>query len=216
MDDSVQKILLIAFGWLLGLLGPVVTDAVKRRRERKRVQATLLLELNELAFQLALTVFIRAARAVKLDRALLTWMLEAMTRHTGAPPTGPLPDAINKLLTQSDAVISRDTSIGYELGFRHHLLLQKTNAPLLDSRLSTLWYFPGPVQARLLVLRTHIDLLNQLVEQHNYYVGLMYSPEARNERKSSAINEALTECQDHYAEQARTVGDAIHELSCAV
>ncbi len=216
MDDSVQKILLIAFGWLLGLLGPVVTDAVKRRRERKRVQATLLLELNELAFQLALTVFCRAARAVKLDRALLEWMLEVMTRHTGAPPSGALPDAINKLLAQSDAAIASDTSIGYELGMRHHLLLQKTNAPLLDSRLSTLWYFPGPVQARLLVLRTHIDLLNQLVEQHNYYVGLRYTTEDGNRGKSSAIDEALLECRDHYAEQARTVSDAIRELSAAV
>ena len=49
-----EKIALILLGWLLGLLGPAVIDAIRRGRENRQAAHAIHAELREVAYKLAL------------------------------------------------------------------------------------------------------------------------------------------------------------------
>ena len=48
-SSLLEKLVLIIFGWLLGLLAPIITDGIKRRRENGMGRTALLAELREVA-----------------------------------------------------------------------------------------------------------------------------------------------------------------------
>ena len=67
MESSLfQTIALLFVGWLLGLVGPVVTEKIKVRREHAIGRKAILAELHDSAFKL-----LTAAYAVDLYRGSL-------------------------------------------------------------------------------------------------------------------------------------------------
>ena len=57
-EDTIEKLLLLTLGWLLGMLGPVVTEAIKKRRENRQVKLALAAELREVSYKLALANYL--------------------------------------------------------------------------------------------------------------------------------------------------------------
>jgi hypothetical protein len=45
--STADKLAFLAFGWLLGLLGLIIVDSIKRRRENTLGRAAILTELTE-------------------------------------------------------------------------------------------------------------------------------------------------------------------------
>ncbi len=88
---------------------------------------------------------------------------------------------------------------------------QKIVVPLLDARVSSLWYLENPVQILLLDIRSSINLLNEIVDQSRYYSGLTFGKlEGGN---YELVVENLDGCHRQYAERARRIVGKIKELS---
>ena len=52
--DGLEKAMFVLLGWLLALLAPPIVDAIKRHREIKETKSTLLAELAELKYRMAI------------------------------------------------------------------------------------------------------------------------------------------------------------------
>ena len=81
--DTIEKLLLLAFGWLLGMLGPAVTEAIKRRRENSQVRVALVAELREVSYRLALANYLINIHFGTVDRAYLQWFESVTSGYDG-------------------------------------------------------------------------------------------------------------------------------------
>jgi len=52
----------------MGLLSPLIVDAIRRRRERKEIKQALITELQELQYRLASGVFLTTQKLGECDR----------------------------------------------------------------------------------------------------------------------------------------------------
>jgi hypothetical protein len=82
-EDTIEKLLLLALGWLLGMLGPVVTVAINRRRENCQVKVALAAELREVSYKLALASYLINIHFGTVDRPYLQWLQRVTASHKG-------------------------------------------------------------------------------------------------------------------------------------
>ena len=208
--DTIEKLFLVALWWLLGILAPVITEAIKRRREIAQVKVALEAELRETLYKLALSGYLINSHFGSVDRTYLLW-LQSMTKNYKGPSlakmTQPsiemqlsLPDEQLAALVQAQ-ISQKGTNI----------VTQKVAVPLLDARVSSLWYLENRIQILLLDIRSNINLLNELVDQARYYSGLTFGKLEGGNYELVVSN--LEGCHRQYAERANIIVNKIEELS---
>lgn len=208
--DTVEKLLLLALGWLLGMLGPAVTESIKRRRENQQVRVALAAELREVSYKLALANYLVHIHFGTVDKDYLQWLRGAIQGYGGpsfVKTTLPsiemqlgLPDDQFTALVQHQKAKAGRT-----------INTQKIVLPLLDARVSSLWYLEGPVQILLLDIRSSVALLNEIVDQSRYYNGLTFGK--LDDANYELVVENSDACHMQYAERAKRIVNKIQELS---
>lgn len=211
-DDTIEKLALLALGWLLGMLGPVVTDAIKRRRENLQVIVALAAELRELSYQLALANYVVHMHFGTVTRDYLAW-LQGVTRHYTGPSR--LETTQPSLAMQLELTDEQLTGAVQRMKANEGttLVLRKFAVPLLDARVSSLWAFDNRVQVLLLDIRSNIALLNELVDQSRYYSGLTFGKLEAGNYELAVGN--LRGSQRQYADRAKILVSKIAELQAA-
>jgi len=207
-DETIEKLLLVALGWLLGLLGPVVIDAIRKRRENIQVKFALFAELREVAYKLALANFLVNTHFGTIDKPYLQWLKRATENYKG-PGFVETQRAVDVQLNlppeQLEALTRRMTTAKGT-----NIVVQKMHVPLLDARLSALLYLDHQVQIHLLDIRSSIALLNELVDQARYYTGLTFGKLEGDNYQLVTGN--LDGCLKQYAERARMIVSKVEEL----
>lgn len=208
-EDTLEKLILLALGWLLGMLGPVVTEAIKRRRENSQVKVALAAELREVSYKLALANYLVNIHFGTVDRPYLQWLQGVTSNYTGPSLTETTQPSIEMQLglpdTQLAALVQAQTP-----NKGANIVIQKVVVPLLDARVSSLWYLENQIQILLLDIRSNINLLNELVDQARYYTGLTFGKlEGQNYQ---LVVENLEGCHRQYAERAKRIVTKIEEL----
>ena len=84
--ETLEKVLLISFGWLLGLLSPAIVDTIRKRREAKEVKIAVWTELHELQYHLTNAVFLIENRYGQINRELIEWVQSIMKEYRGETP----------------------------------------------------------------------------------------------------------------------------------
>jgi len=209
-EDTIEKLLLLTLGWLLGMLGPVVTEAIKKRRENCQVRLALAAELREVSYKLALANYLVNIHFGTVDRPYLQWLQGVTSNYKGPSLTETTQPSIEMQLglpeVQLVALVRAQTA---EKG--KNIVTQKVIVPLLDARVSSLWYLENRVQVLLLDIRSNINLLNELVDQARYYSGLTFGKlEGEN---YNLVVDNLDGCHRQYAERAKRIVTKIEELS---
>lgn len=72
-------------GWLLGLISPSLTSYFQQARDRKQLTSAILGELAELEARMAMLAALHKSYH-GLDNAFIEWVLQILTRYTGADP----------------------------------------------------------------------------------------------------------------------------------
>ena len=85
MADTVDKLAFLALGWLLGLLGPIVVDAIKRKRESALGRAAILSELTELGGILSTAAYRARMRLGMADRPFLESLKSTLEQYATTP-----------------------------------------------------------------------------------------------------------------------------------
>ena len=211
--DTVEKLLLLALGWLFGLLSPAIVEAIKRHRETNLVKVALAAELDEVSYKLALGNNILNEHFGTIDHTYLRWLKEVTANYADPSLVAPLIQGIESQLQLTGEQLA-DLVALRKAPDHQNVNLQKVVVPLLDARVSSLWHLDSNIQALLLDIRSQVNLLNEIVDQSRYYSGLTFGKlEGGN---YALVVENLKGCQRQHAERAKQIVNKIQELRKAL
>lgn len=208
MPNFLEPVALIFVGWLLGLLGPSIVDAIKERKDNELGRAAILTELEEFATTVAAAAYRVRMSQGTLDRAFLREMKTVIDEHPHVADVRRLGEGVETFLKLDDAHLSALATHaaepnGISLGLQHYAV------PLLDSRVSAFISFKTPLQRQLLRLRREITLLDGLVDRAEKYLDLTYTVGDHNHERASIAHTSA--CTD-YSKRAMRIVKLIREI----
>ena len=149
---TIEKLAFLLLGWLLGLLGPVIVESIKRKRENAMGRATILNELHELVGVLSIAAYGARMRHGSADRRFLEWLKGTLEQYATTTKLQEFIPRIRHWLSLTDDQlhqVARHTSASD--GKR--AMLQHYPVPLIDARVSAIWSFDTSFQRQLLAIR---------------------------------------------------------------
>ena len=207
--DTIEKLLILGLGWLLGLLGPVIVDGIKRRRENALGQAAIVAELRDVAHKLALAAHYIHMHRGTVSRPHLEWLKQHIEGHAGLVDVDDLLKSVRTQLSWSDEELQKYVKATAAASTKG-MVLQKYPVPMLDSRVSAMWSFDTEVQRRLLDVRTRLALLNDLVERSIKQADMTFGKLDDNNHR--LIVENIEQSYELYADGAKRVVQVVDEL----
>lgn len=169
-----EKLSILLLGWLLGLLAPVITDVIRSRRENELGRQAVLSELGELGNTLALAAFGVRVDQGSLDRKFLEWLKSDMERFSISTEQQGVTLSLRHFVAMTDAELVQLSAASSQKPNKG-TILQRYSAPLLDSRVNALWSFETSFQRKLLEIKHHMALLDDLVERSRKYFDLTFT-----------------------------------------
>lgn len=199
--DSVEltNLASLLLGWLLGLLSPIISDAIKRRRENLQAKQAMRSELHEVSYKLALAAHSIDIHQGVVTRQSLEWLKKHLEGYAGILPSTSILEGARIQLSWSDEQLQ--AYVAQTAKYTESLCLQKYGIPMIDSRVSALWSLENRLQRLLLEIRTGFDMLNDLVDRSRHYSDLTFTKlEAENRKR---VIENLEQTYSEYAKRAR-------------
>ena len=208
-EDTFDKLAFLALGWLLGLLGPIVVDAIRRRRENTLGRAAILNELTELSGILATAAYGARMRLGTADRKFLEWLKITLEQHATTPR---LQEFVPRLRTQLSWTDEQLRAVAEHMSADEGkgTMPQHYPVPLLDARVSALWSFDTSFQRQLLELRRDVAILDDLVDRSRKYFDMTFTKLEGNNHQ--LVTENLTQTYALYADRAMAIVDQIKSL----
>lgn len=182
-----EKILFLFLGWLLGMLSPVIVEAIRRRREATEIKTALLTELKDLQFRLSSTVYLLSLRTDNYNRDFLEWFLPIIERNSYLHKLDKVVETTKSGLKLSDEQLEfyakkLSASESGGLGLKTHY------APLLNSKIGQLGSFPVELQSLLLEIHSRLAMLNEEIEQYRFYFQQTFSSSISEENHKLIVN----------------------------
>ena len=208
-DPTIEKLTFLALGWLLGLLGPVIADAIKRKRENILGRAAILTELTELAGILAVAAYGVHMRLGTADRKFLEWLEDTLEQYAITPKLQGFIPRIRTHLSRTDDelhTLAKHTSADDGTG----VMLQHYPVPLLDARVSAIWSFDTSFQRQLLEIRRNVAIIDDVVDRSHKYFDMTFTTLEGKNHDLVAGN--LTQTYALYAQRAMAIVDQIKSL----
>lgn len=165
--EAFEKIAFLVLAWLFGLLGPVIVDAIKRRRENKLGRKAIKVELANLKIKLAFVCYSFEERQGTLTKQRLQWLINLLNSVSEDEEASSVKTTLTELLElpddQLDLYFANKKSPNGK-----SLTLQKYGTPLLDARVSALWTFDTGAQRTLLEIRSALDIISEIVVEQGF------------------------------------------------
>jgi hypothetical protein len=204
-----EKLAILLIGWLLGLLAPVITDQIRSRRENELGRQALLSELGELGNTLALAAFGVRADQGSLDRKFIEWLKSDMERFSISTELQGVTLSLRHFVAMTDVELVQLNAASSQKPNKA-TILQRYAAPLLDSRVNALWSFETTFQRKLLEIKHHMALLDDLVDRSRKYFDLTFTKlEGDNHR---LVAENLKQACNEYGRRAELLVGKIRML----
>ena len=204
-----DKLIILVIGWLLGLLAPVIVDAIKNSREVTNTYAAIKSELNEVACRMVLASYYAAQHLGKADHEFLKWVKDSLILYKGNEPTENVAKYVEELLKlkadELDAWNASNAAKGLQA-----LVLVKFAVPFVDARVNAFHSMVSTVQIQLLSIRSDVRLLDDLVDQSRTYFHLTFGKLEGTNYTTVVENLHGVYCQ--YMKRCRIAADRIHNL----
>jgi len=205
-----DAVLLVLLGWLLGLMGPLLVDRIRRQYRNAEIRRAVLAELIEVRNRLATTIYLIEARLGTFSPKLLAWILPILVSYRGEHRTPHLVETIRQLLAAGDAELATlerqlQAAAGGSFDAR------KYSVRFLHSRLADLVGFTGKDQALLVDIRTRVDLYNDAVEEARYFFERTHEPGVSSENCAQTAESLTAGCGNMRAE-ARQIIELINRI----
>jgi hypothetical protein len=209
LNDTIERLLLIVFGWLLGLLGPGIAKAIQQRRENALGRRAIRTELRDLAHKLVYSYFEIKLHQGRTTRNDLEWIKQHLESHSSFEDSSSVLKHVNaRLRLKDDQLIDMNRQSAEKPGVA--LELQRFPVPLLDARVAALWAFDTDLQRTLLEIRTRIAQLDCLVDKCHKYADRTFTsltPENYNR-----LCENIATTWEQYAKTAHIIVDQINKI----
>ena len=156
---NVNEALYILFGWSLGLLSPIIINAVNAKRRRKEFLDSLAVELVDIQMRILVTGFLLGQRYGTLNREYLVWLQSALSKYKG-----------DEEISQVKMLVDSFVENGVDPGLRERLREEKKGIGLsmktystsyIDSNLGGRSGLSSELQLRIHEFRNCLNVLNQ-------------------------------------------------------
>lgn len=204
-----QSLLLVVFGWLLGLLAPAIQDRIRQKYRAGELRNAITGEMNELKVKMAMVSYLLWHHLGPLTDDQLGW-LESVLRNYHGPLASP---------QSLEAIISLRKLSEPD---RHKIFLQRQSpgtgpypkeytAPFLAAHIVDLSVLPLPFQTAALNIKGQLDTFNQ----HVVFVQKRHDKTFDASLSETNHQAVLSDIKDGYeqlAEMAKRIVDAISSL----
>jgi len=208
-DSTIDKLAFLTLGWLLGMLAPVIVDAIRRKRENTLGRAAILSELTELAGVLSTAAYGVRMRLGTADRQFLEWLKSTLEQYATTPALQEFIPRIRTQISWTDDELSAAAKL-MSADDGKGTVLQYYPIPLLDARVSALCSFDTSFQRQLLEIRRNFAILDDVVDRSRKYFDMTFTKLEGNNHELVAEN--LTQTYEIYAERAMIIVNLIKSL----
>ena len=208
----INDVLLIIFGWLLGLLSPAIIAIIRDKREAKIIKAALISELQEFRYRLMLNVYLIESKYGTLDHAFFEWAQFILIEYEGVNSSESLLKTIGPLLKMSKDEMAKFTEMAKQQRKPNSgISLRKNSLYLLETNMGVLAKFDSISRGRLLEIKTRVEFLNEIIEDSRYYYQLSFQNGISSGNYDIA-NSNMIDSYKFYASRARDVIKIIGEI----
>lgn len=162
-----EPLIYTLFGWVLGVLGTLILERLKRRRVKKDFVKSVCAQFKEVVPRLAGTYYSMKSNLGELDRDVLNWIKSVRSQGYQFLEDKTV-EGIDKFLELDDEQI-RDLNQLIKQKTPKVSSLRKHNVPLLQENISSISLLDSNLQHSLLDIRTKVNWLNEIVDQHNFF-----------------------------------------------
>ncbi len=206
------QILFLVIGWVLGLLSPVVFDALTKKRRQAEIRQGVLAELAELKLSLASETFPVAGSVGAWDREYLSWLKSVLESSRGArdEERRQLLETVTGLLGLDDqqlAATARSAGLPASPALRKHRL------PYLESQLEVLAGLRPEALRQLFEIQAQLGVINELLDDIRFCLGKSFDSLPPSTRQ--AIDSSLQTSYRAVVRSSRQAADLIGQLKLA-
>jgi len=207
MDKT--NILYLVVGWLSGILGQIIFWWNSRCHRKNDVEILILSELKDIAFRLSCACHRIQTHFGFENRETLEWLKSKYLKYGGESSRGTI-EAIDKLLEYPDEHIRQAAGL---MGADEQtgLSIKKISLSLTDSVVTNLSLFDMRFQKRVIDIRYQINVLNQEIENAEYYHRLTFDP-SRMKVNAQAIRENIETIYINIPHISRMIIEKIEEI----
>ena len=201
-----EGLLLVFFGWLLGLLAPVIATYINDKKKFKTIKSGISNELVELQYRLVSAAYIFNLDYGKFDHEFLHWMKKFCSSYNGINEKEQIEKSVDSLLQvpekdlQQTVIIQRNKLVGKSV--------KHVRIPFLESQLSNIGLFSSDKQAILLEILEHAKIHNETVGDAKKYHSMTFDQDIRDVNRE-IVESSLHETYIQLAQRCRIIAERI-------
>jgi hypothetical protein len=192
----------VAFGWLLGLLGPAIVKRIERSYRKDELKRALLSELDELAQRMTATSFFFRDQAKTLDDQYLDWAMKKLVRQKSRYPVlGNLAHEMTKV-PLPERTLNRG---GKSLVLVQHPL------PLLTVHINEIVLFPMAFQEAVMTIYFMLQTYNQRTQVAQKFLDRIFEKTMTEENHAKTLQD-IDDLYDTLCTQCCEIADRVEKL----
>ncbi|MFX0090795.1 MAG: hypothetical protein ACFFBD_03445 [Candidatus Hodarchaeota archaeon] len=206
-----MEILYILFGWLLGLLSPLIVDLVKKHYKKNEIRAGIIAELDEIRARLIGAAFLLTPRYGTYDRDFINWMLPIIRDYSGTYFSQEVIERFEAISRYDDNQFQAWALTQRREAETRGMNLKTYSSPYIDSTIHSLSSFNAEFQKRLMEIKSQIKILNEEVETSTYYFRMTFDGSLTDENQR-IIRENLSSNYTNICGTYRRLADKIGDF----
>lgn len=210
--EGYSDIVPLLLGWLLGLLGGPIAEAIARAYRRARLLPSLKAELIEFQYTMLLIAYDYRGFLGAIDAEFLSWARRVLERYTQAPHADrqhllAFKQALGLPPEQQNAVMARKSQKAARSAVLHSLSMLEASIPSLPD-------FSVSLQTKLLAVRDQVAIFNQQTAKFQADIALSFDPSVSGLNRQS-LNENIEGGYRNLSNRAKCIIDAIDKVLAA-
>ncbi len=200
-------------GWILGLFSPIIIDHIKKKRELDEIKQGLKVELDEIRYRLVGTVYLLASVYGPYDKELIEWLYSELKQYSGTYTKDNQLKVLKSFLeldNQQLANIQQHKRIEKRESKRDYQL-KIYSLPFFDSKISSIPLLDIKLQNSIIQIRSQINLLNQEIEQSQFYFKLTFDSNLED-KNFEIITNNMEEIYRNICSKSRRITNSISDL----
>ena len=185
-----EQILLILFGWLLGLLSPLIVNKINSEYDKKKFYKALCAELYDLQYRVAVVSFLLGQRFGELNMTNLKEIQPIIKNYNGSEKNENISNLIDGLLKADKIEFKKlithmraETGVGLGL---------KTFSPsFLEANMALVSKLPIDLQSKIHEFKNHLNIFNQEVLKANEDHKMTFDSSLSDENHERLTNSLL-------------------------
>ncbi|WP_346295629.1 hypothetical protein LRC39_21950 [Rhodopseudomonas sp. P1] len=209
-----EKILYVILGWLLGLLGPIVTDQIKSLLRRREFVSALKVELEDLQFRLAISSLSLLQSHGTLDKDFATWALRIASRYSGSEPSSNIVRFLEGFVSASDETV-RNLNEHARAADGVGASLKSFQVSFLENNIPEIQKLNPAVQRKLYEFRNQLSIINRDVARSDDYLMLTFNSSLTSDnhkRITDDLGRLYQQVQRRTKDAADRIGSILPDL----